>query len=85
MAPVFDALAKEYAGLVKFVKVNIDEEPALAGQFRVQSIPTLLVFHQGRPVDGAVGALPKSQLQSLLYSVLANTRQAAPATPTPAT
>ncbi len=74
MAPVFDELAREYAGLVKFVKVNVDEQPVLAGQFRVQSIPTLLVFHNGRPIDGAVGALPKQQLQSLLYSVLSQAR-----------
>lgn len=75
MAPVFEELAREYQGLVKFAKVNVDEEPMLAGQFRVQSIPTLLVFYGGRPIDGAVGALPKQHLQSLLYSVLAKIQQ----------
>jgi thioredoxin 1 len=84
MAPVFEELAAEYAGLVKFTKVNVDENQMLAAQFRVQSIPTLLVFYQGRPVDGTVGALPKEHLQSLVYSVLAAIQQQAASSPTPA-
>lgn len=76
MAPVFEELAREYAGLIKFVKVNVDDEQLLAGQYRIQSIPTLLVFYQGQPIDGAVGALPKPQLQSMLYSVLSSTHGA---------
>lgn len=81
MAPVFEELAREYAGLVKFVKVNVDEQQMLAAQFRIQSIPTLLVFHKGKPIDGAVGALPKPHLQSLLYSVLSSVNTPASATP----
>jgi thioredoxin 1 len=78
MAPIFEELAREYAGLVKFVKVNVDDEPVLAGQYRVQSIPTLLVFFGGTPIDGAVGALPKQHLQSLLYAVLSQVKAQTP-------
>jgi thioredoxin len=78
MAPVFEELAAEYDGLVKFAKVNVDEQQLLAAQFRVQSIPTLLVFYRGRPIDGTVGALPKEHLQSLVYSVLATIQQQDP-------
>lgn len=71
MAPVFEELSREYAGLVKFVKVNTDEEPALAASMGITGLPTTIAFHNGQPVDGAVGALPKPQLQSLVYNVLA--------------
>ena len=75
MAPVFEELAREYVGLVKFVKVNVDEQPQIAARYGVQSMPTLLVFYQGQPVDGSVGALPKQQLQALVYHVLSAVRQ----------
>jgi len=69
MAPVFEALALEYNPRVKFVKVNTEEEHQLAAQFRITSIPTLLVFHGGQLVDGAVGALPRKQLVELIERV----------------
>jgi len=75
MAPVFEELAAEYAGLVKFVKVNTDEEPQLAAQMGITGLPTTVAFYKGQPVDGAVGALLKPQLQALVYNVLASTRQ----------
>ena len=75
MAPIFAELAQEYVGLVKFVKVDVDAQPALTARYRVQSMPTLLVFYRGQPVDGSVGALPKPQLQSLVYEVLAAVQQ----------
>jgi thioredoxin len=70
MAPAFEELATEYVGLVKFVKVNVDEQPLLTSRYRVQSMPTLLIFYRGQPVDGSVGALSKPQLQALVYNVL---------------
>lgn len=70
MAPVFEELAGEYAGMVKFVKVNTDEEPQLAGSMGITGLPTTIAFINGQPVDGAVGALGKPQLQTLVYGVL---------------
>lgn len=66
MAPVFEELAIEYESKAKFVKINTEEEQQLAAQFRITSIPTLLVFHGGQLIDGAVGALPRPQLQELI-------------------
>ena len=76
MAPVFEELANDYAGLVKFVKVNTDEEPSLSAAMGITGLPTTIAFHEGQPVDGAVGALPKAQLQALVYGVLANVNAA---------
>ncbi len=60
------ALAGEYSGRLKVVKVNVDENPRLAQQFDARSIPTLVVLRDGRPVDRIVGALPKDQLVARL-------------------
>jgi thioredoxin 1 len=62
MAPVLDALAKEFAGKVSFGKLNADEEPALAAHWNVEGIPTLLMFEKGRLVDRIVGAFPHDVL-----------------------
>lgn len=62
VSPILEDLAREYAGRIKVVKVNVDENPALAQRFRAFSIPTLAVMLDGREVDRIVGALPKSQL-----------------------
>ena len=75
MAPVFERLATQYQGLVRFAKINTDAEPALAAQFQVQSIPTLFFFYKGRPVDAVKGALPENQLQTLVYRFLEAVRQ----------
>lgn len=79
MAPVFEELAAEYESRVKFVKINTEEEQQLAAQFRITSIPTLLVFQGGQLVDGAVGALPKAQLQQLVDRVAQQIPQESPA------
>lgn len=55
LAPLLDRFAQSYAGRVKFVKVNVDDEPQLAGHFAVASIPTLLVFDRGRLVHRMSG------------------------------
>ncbi len=55
MAPVFDAVAGEYADRASFFKVNVDEQPALAARFGVQSIPTLVLLRGGQPVDSLLG------------------------------
>jgi thioredoxin len=71
MAPVFEELAKSYAGHMKFCKVNTDEEQALAMRHQIQGIPTLIFFWQGQELDRATGALPASMLQTAVYQLLA--------------
>lgn len=65
VAPIMEEIAAERPD-VKVGKVNIDEQPELAGQFGVMSIPTLVVMKNGRVVNQAVGARPKSQILALL-------------------
>ncbi len=62
VSPVLVELAREYAGRLKIVKVNVDENPATAQRFQASSIPTLVVIQGERIVDRIVGALPKDQL-----------------------
>jgi thioredoxin 2 len=62
VGPILEELARDFAGRLKVVKVNVDENPALAARFGAMSIPTLVVIRNGRVVDRIVGALPKSQL-----------------------
>ena len=70
MAPVFESLAESFTGRIKFVKVNTEDEGQLAAHFRITSIPTLMVFHGGQVIDGAIGALPGPQIQAMLDRVL---------------
>ena len=65
IAPVLDQIAGEHDGL-KVVKLNIDEEPAIAQRYGVMSIPTLILFRDGEPQAAAVGAMPKSMLEQRL-------------------
>jgi thioredoxin 2 len=62
VAPVIEELAAEMAGRVRVAKVNVDENPATAARFHVQSIPTLLVLRGGREVDRIVGVQPKAAI-----------------------
>jgi thioredoxin 1 len=66
VAPVLDALAAEQSGKLKVVKVNVDEERGLASTFRIRSIPTLMLFKEGKAVDVAMGALPKPMLEQFI-------------------
>lgn len=66
ISPVLDELAVEFAGKVKIVKINIDDNQATPAQFGVRSIPTLLLFKDGKPVASQVGALPKNQLAAFI-------------------
>ena len=65
LSPIVDEVAEERVD-VKVGKVNVDEQPELAGEFGVMSIPTLLVFEQGKLVRQAVGARPKASVLDLL-------------------
>jgi len=66
VAPLVAQSAKTYAGRLKVVKLDIDDNPAAASRFRVRSIPTLMVFKDGAPVATQVGALSKAQLASFV-------------------
>jgi putative thioredoxin len=66
LGPALEKLVRSYGGKVKMVKINVDENQALAAQFRVQSIPAVFAFKDGRPVDGFMGALPESQLKAFI-------------------
>jgi thioredoxin 2 len=61
-APVLEEVARDKAGQVKVVKINIDQNPTTATQYHVQSIPTLILFKNGRPVETLVGAMSKDAL-----------------------
>jgi putative thioredoxin len=66
LTPIIEKVVTENNGKVKLVKVNIDENPQYAGQLRVQSIPAVFAFVDGRPVDGFMGALPESQIRQFI-------------------
>lgn len=70
LGPMLEKAVTERAGTVKMVKLNIDEHPEIAQQLRVQSIPAVFAFAQGRPVDGFVGVLPESQIKSFVERVI---------------
>lgn len=66
LAPTIAALAEEYEGKVKVGKVNVDEEPQLAAQFGIASIPTVMLFKNGQLAATRVGLRPKEDLEALL-------------------
>ncbi len=70
LAPIFEETAREYKGKVKFVKLNTDENRDISMRYGVMSIPTLGIFYKGEPIDGIVGAVPKSVLKAKLDEVL---------------
>lgn len=72
VSPIVEQLAREYNGRVWFGKVNIDENPRTAERFGMQSIPLLLLFKEGVPVDGIVGAVPRQVIESRIVANLEN-------------
>jgi len=66
LAPIVSEIAEDYAGKVKVGKINVDEEEALAAAFRVNSIPTLMVFKNGEVVRQSVGYCSKEELEAML-------------------
>ena len=70
LEPVVDAIATEYAGRVKVVKVDVDQSPTIAAKFAVMSVPTLIFFRDGQVRDQAIGVLSRQQLADKLARVL---------------
>ncbi len=70
VAPVVDEIAQQYEGKVKVVKLNTDENPQVASQYGIRSIPTLMIFKGGQRVDMVVGAVPKTTLANTLEKYL---------------
>lgn len=64
VSPVLEEMATEMAGSVTFGKLNVDENPATSQRFGIQGIPTIMVFKDGQPVDGLVGAAPKQMIEA---------------------
>lgn len=71
LTPAIEGAVKDARGAVKLVKVNVDENQGIAGQLRIQSIPTVYAFWQGQPIDGFQGALPGSELKAFIDKVIA--------------
>ena len=71
VAPIVEELSEEYEGRVKFVKLNTDENPMVAGKYQIRSIPTLLVFKDGDKVGEIIGFRPKGDLAKRLEEALA--------------
>jgi thioredoxin 1 len=63
VSPIIEQLAREYSGRVAFGKVNVDESQMVAATFGIQSIPTMMIFKNGKAVDVMVGAMPKGQIE----------------------
>jgi putative thioredoxin len=66
LGPIIEKAVRDARGKVRLVKINIDENPELAQQMRIQSIPAVYAFKDGRPVDGFVGAVPESQVKQFI-------------------
>jgi putative thioredoxin len=66
LTPVLEKVVQSYGGRVRLVKINIDEHPSVASQLRVQSIPTVYAFRDGRPLDGFMGAQPESAIREMI-------------------
>jgi putative thioredoxin len=69
LGPALEAAVEAAGGAVKLVKVNIDENPEIAQQLRIQSIPTVYAFKNGQPVDGFMGAIPESQIKAFVAAL----------------
>ena len=74
LGPALEKAVTEAGGLVRMVKINVDENQELAAQLRVQSIPAVFAFKDGRPIDGFAGSVPESQIKSFIDRLLGGTK-----------
>jgi len=70
MGPILDQLARDYAGRLKIAKINVDDNPATATRYGIESIPTMLLFHKGREVQRLIGALPRNRIEETFQPFL---------------
>jgi putative thioredoxin len=80
LTPMLEKVVKSYAGKVRMVKINVDEHPGIAGQLRVQSLPTVYAFRDGRPLDGFMGAQPESAIRAFVDRLVGEEAEADVAT-----
>jgi len=78
LGPLLEEAVTAAKGAVKMVKVNVDEAQNIAGQLKIQSIPTVYAFHKGQPIDGFQGALPGSEIKAFIDKVIAASGGEAP-------
>jgi putative thioredoxin len=72
LTPLIEKIVRSYSGKVRLVKVNVDENQAIAAQLRVQSLPTVYAFRDGQPIDGFVGAQPESTIKAFVDRLVAD-------------
>ena len=70
ISPIIEEIAQEYPGKIKVAKLNVDENPRATSRHGIRSIPTLIIFKDGKPVDKIVGAFPKSHIAKAIEGVL---------------
>ena len=70
MGPVIDAVAGEYEGKVKVLKMNVDENPVTPAKYGIRGIPTVIIFNKGEVVDRVVGSQPKANVENLVKKVV---------------
>ena len=73
LSPIVEELSFEYAGKIAFGKLNVDENPATAAKFMIMSIPTLVLFKDGKEIERSVGALPKDNIKKIINKHLQET------------
>jgi putative thioredoxin len=76
LTPLLEKIVKSYGGKVRLVKLNVDEHPAIAAQLRIQSLPTVYAFRDGRPLDGFVGGQPESTIRTFIDRIVGEEQQA---------
>lgn len=72
MSPIIEQVAKTQAGKIKVIKINVDHNQAVSQQYRVQGVPTLILFHQGRIIWQQSGVVPAQQLNQIIGQQVAN-------------
>lgn len=71
LTPMLEKVVREKAGQIALIKVNVDRNPRIAAQLRIQSVPTVFAFYKGQPVDAFMGAVPESELRRFIDNLLA--------------
>jgi len=70
VSPIVEEVGKEYEGKVKVGKLNVEENPKITGEYGIISIPTLIIFKDGKPADQIIGAVPKNVIMKKLDAIL---------------